>query len=77
MKESKLLNSPEAVTWAWSYKQNVPHKITKFNSSVKNKKKKKLSTTRVRYFFVGMPYNWSFYHPGPIEGEESGILLFR
>ena len=24
-----------------------------------------------------MPYNWSFYHPGPIEGEEGGILLFR
>ena len=19
-----------------------------------------------------MPYNWSFYHPGPIEGEEGG-----
>ena len=24
-----------------------------------------------------MPYNWSFYHPGPIEGEEGGILLQR
>ena len=24
-----------------------------------------------------MPYNWSFYHPGPIEGEEGGIPLFR
>ena len=23
-----------------------------------------------------MPYNWSFYHLGPIEGEEGGILLF-
>ena len=23
-----------------------------------------------------MPYNWSFYHPDPIEGEEGGILLF-
>ena len=25
--------------------------------------------------FVGMPYNWSLYHSGPIEGEEGGILL--
>ena len=24
-----------------------------------------------------MPYNWSFYHPGPIEGEEGGLLLFH
>ena len=24
-----------------------------------------------------MPYNWSFYHLGPIEGEEGGILLFH
>ena len=24
-----------------------------------------------------MPYHWSFYHPGPIEGEVGGILLFR
>ena len=28
------------------------------------------------YLFVGMPYNWSFYHPGLIEGEEGGILSF-
>ena len=28
-------------------------------------------------FFVGMPDHWSFYHPGPIEGEVGGILLFR
>ena len=27
--------------------------------------------------YVGMPYNWSFYHPGPIGGEVGGILLFR
>ena len=20
-------------------------------------------------FFVGIPYNWSFYHPAPIEGD--------
>ena len=31
---------------------------------------------RNRNFFVGKPYNWSFYHPDPIEGEEGGILLF-
>ena len=35
-------------------------------------------TTQVKTFFcVGMPYNWSFYHPDPIEGEEGGILLFH
>ena len=28
--------------------------------------------------FFGMPYNWSFYHPGPIDGDDGGgILLFR
>ena len=32
---------------------------------------------RNRNFFVGKPYNWSFYHPDPIEGEEGGILLLR
>ena len=46
----------------------------------KNNKKTvylKVSNNNKDYFlFVGMPYNWSFYHPDPIEGEEGGILLF-
>ena len=29
------------------------------------------------FLCVGMPYNWSFYHPGPIEGKEGGILLIH
>ena len=32
-----------------------------------------------KIFFVGIPYNWSFYHPGPIEGADvwyTVVLLF-
>ena len=29
------------------------------------------------FFVVVMPYNWSFYHLGHIEGDECGILLFH
>ena len=28
------------------------------------------------YFFVGIPYNWSFYHTGPIEGKRVVYCCF-
>ena len=31
----------------------------------------------VGIFCFCIPYNWSFYHQDPIEGEEGGILLFH